>query len=150
MPQSLSHILLHVVFSTKDRFPHLTPAIRPTLHAYLAATARSINCECYRVGGVADHIHLAIKLPRTLTTSKLVETLKSSSSRWLKDQSPDLSTFAWQSGYGAFSISDSHLSALTQYIENQEAHHRTTSFQEEYLALLTKLKIPHDERYLWD
>jgi len=150
MPQSLSHILLHIVFSTKDRVPHLNTELRPNLHAYLATTARGLDCECYRVGGVADHVHLAIQLPRTLTTAKLVETLKSASSKWLKTQSPNLGKFSWQRGYGAFSISPSHLSALTQYIDQQEEHHRTHTFQDEYLALLKKLKLPYDERYLWE
>jgi len=96
MPQSLSFLLVHIVFSTKDRAPLLDATVRPALHAYLATVARGAECECYRVGGVADHVHLAIRLSRTLTTAKLVEELKTSSSKWLKTQSPALSGFSWQ------------------------------------------------------
>ena len=150
MPQSHANILLHVIFSTKERLPFLTPDVAPQLHAYLATATRNLDCECYRVGGIVDHVHLAVRLSRTLTTAKLVETIKSSSSKWMKDQPPELSKFAWQKGYGAFSISQSHLTKLTHYIDNQEEHHRTQTFQDEYRDLLDKLNIPYDERYLWD
>jgi len=113
MPQSLSFLLIHVIFSTKDRAPLLDDTVRPALHAYLATVARNTNCECYRVGGVADHVHLAIRLTRTITTAKLIEELKISSSKWLKSQSPSLAQFAWQRGYGAFSVGPSDLDALT-------------------------------------
>src|SRR3990172_2293842 len=103
MPQSLSFLLIHVVFSTKDRAPMLGVTIRPALHAYLATVARNVDCECYRVGGVADHVHLAVRFSRTITVANLVEELKTSSSKWLKTQSPDLAGFSWQRGYGAFS-----------------------------------------------
>lgn len=113
MPQSLSYLLIHVVFSTKNRVPVLADAsVRLALHAYLATVARNADCECYRVGGIADHVHLAIRLSRTITTAKLVEELKTSSSKWLKTQSPDLAAFAWQRGYGAFSVGPADLDAL--------------------------------------
>ena len=150
MPQSLSFLLIHVVFSTKDRAPNLDSSIRPALYAYLATVARNTDCECYRVGGVADHVHLAIRLSRTITTAKLVEELKTSSSKWLKTQSPTLEAFAWQRGYGAFSVGASDLDALRQYIDNQEEHHRKRTFQDEYRAILTKYGIEYDERYVWD
>ena len=98
MPQSLSFLLIHIVFSTKDRSPLLNPEIRPDLHAYLATVTRNAGCECYRVGGVADHVHLAIRLSRTTTVAHLVENLKTSSSKWLKTQSPALAHFSWQNG----------------------------------------------------
>jgi putative transposase len=150
MPQSLSLVLTHVIFSTKDRTPFLKPAIRPTLHAYLATVARNLDCECFLVGGVEDHVHLAIGLSRTLTVAKLVEHLKTSSSLWLKTQSPDLAHFAWQRGYGVFSVGPSDLPALKQYIASQEQHHQKYTFQDELRALLTKYEIAFDERYLWD
>src|SRR3990172_3953306 len=102
MPQSLDSVLLHAVFSTKDREPFLAPSVRDALHAYLATVARNAGCECYRAGGTADHVHLALRLTRTITIASLVEGLKTSSSKWLKSQSPDLSGFAWQRGYGVF------------------------------------------------
>ena len=132
MPQSLSFLLVHIVFSTKDRAPVLAAPVRPALHAYLATVARNAECECYRVGGIADHVHLAIRFARTITTAKLVEELKTSSSKWLKTQSPALTTFAWQRGYGAFSVGPSNLEALRHYIDSQEEHHRTRTFQEEF------------------
>jgi REP element-mobilizing transposase RayT len=150
MPQSLALVIVHIIFSTRDRKPVLQHPIRHDLHAYLAARARIAGCECYSVGGVADHVHLAVRLSRTVTVAKLVEDLKTASSKWLKTQSPKLKKFSWQSGYGAFSVGPSDLPALRRYIEAQEAHHAKHSFQEEFLALLKKYGIEYDERYLWD
>jgi len=150
MPQSLSYLLTHLVFSTKDRAPVLDAAVRPALHAYLATVARNADCECYRAGGVADHVHLAVRIARTVTVANLVEELKTSSSKWLKTQAPALSAFAWQRGYGAFSVGPADRVALVKYIEHQEEHHRTRTFQEEYRAFLKKYGIEHDERYVWD
>ena len=150
MPQSLSLLIVHIIFSTKDRFPSLGPAMRPRLHAYLATVSRDARCEAYRVGGTADHVHLAVRLCRTIAVATLVEKLKTSSSKWLKKQQPELNRFAWQGGYGAFSVSPGELQALVAYIENQEEHHRVRTFQEEYLALLKQSGVQFDERYLWD
>jgi REP element-mobilizing transposase RayT len=150
MPQSLALVIVHLGFSTKDRQPLLGASVRPSLHAYLATVARNIGCECYRVGGVADHVHLAVQLPRTLTIAGVVEELKTSSSKWLKTQATGLAAFAWQRGYGAFSVSPSDLDALRSYIDSQEEHHRVKTFQEEYRALLVKSAVEFDERYVWD
>jgi putative transposase len=150
MPQSLSLVLIHVIFSTKDRAPFLQPIVRPQLHAYLATIARNLDCDCFLVGGVADHVHLAIGLSRTITVAKLVEQLKTSSSMWLKTQSPELAHFAWQHGYGVFSVGPSSLPNLKQYISSQEQHHQKHTFEDELRALLLKYEIPFDERYLWD
>lgn len=126
----------------------LDAAIRPALFSYLATVARNADCECYRVGGVEDHVHLAIRLSRTTNIAKLVEELKSSSSRWLKTEG--LAKFAWQRGYGVFSVGPSDLEALVGYIDRQEMHHRKQTFQEEFLAFLRKYGMDVDERYLWD
>ncbi len=150
MPQSLSDVLIHVIFSTKDRFPCLGASVRPHLHAYLATVSRNVKCECFRVGGVADHVHLAISLARTITIAALVEELKTTSSKWLKQQQPELGGFAWQRGYAAFSVSPADRELLLAYIDNQEKHHQTQSFQDEYRALLRKYNIDFDERYAWD
>jgi putative transposase len=150
MPQSLALLLVHVVFSTKDRKPILDASLRPSLYAYLATVARNAKCECYRVGGVEDHVHLAVRLSRTTSVAELVEQLKSSSSKWTKAQSPDLSKFAWQRGYGAFSVGPADLDKLIRYIDNQETHHRKQTFQEEFRVFLNKYGIECDERYLWD
>ncbi len=150
MPQSLSLVMVHLVFSTKDREPWLTREIRPRLHAYLAEVARSKGCLAYRVGGVADHVHLALTLPRTLTQSDLVKELKTSSNHWLEKQDGSFTTFAWQRGYGIFSIGKSQLQALVDYIASQEEHHRARTFQEEFRAMLDKYGVEYDEAYVWD
>ena len=150
MPQSLSLVIVHLVFSTKDRAPCLGPAIRSELYAYLAEVSRNSGCDCYRIGGVSDHVHLAVRLSRTLTIAALVQELKTSSSSWLKTKAPALTSFAWQRGYGSFSVAPRDLDSMVAYIDNQEEHHRTRTFQEEYRMFLTKYGIDFDERYVWD
>ena len=150
MPQSLSFVLIHVIFSTKDRLPLLQPGVRPHLHAYLATVARNAGCEAHRVGGVADHVHLGIRLSRTVTIAHLVEELKTSSSKWLKTQSPDLGGFAWQRGYGCFSVGPAELDSLCAYIDGQEEHHRQRTFQDEFRMFLAKYKVEYNEAYVWD
>ncbi len=150
MPQSLSLVIIHVIFSAKERRPFLDPGTRPKLHAYLATVARNIGCEAYRVGGVADHVHLAIRLSRTVTIADLVEALKTSSSKWVKTQSPDLAAFSWQRGYGCFSVGPSDLEPLRAYIDDQENHHRTRTFQDEFRMFLKKYGVEYDEAYVWD
>ncbi len=150
MPQSLSFILIHVIFSTQDRAPVLDPSIRPALYDHLSTVSRNAGCECYRVGGIADHVHLAIRLSCSITMEKLIEELKSSSSKWLQNQSPSLATFAWQAGYGAFSVGPPDLEVLRHYIDNQKEHHKVRIFQEEYRAFLTKYQIQFDEPEVWD
>lgn len=150
MPQSLSFVLVHLVFSTCERIPLIDTETGPQLHAYLATVAREAGCECYRVGGMADHVHLAVRLSRTVTVAALVEELKTSSSKWLKTQSPRLAKFAWQRGYGTFSVGPADLGELIRYIDQQEAHHAKRSFQDEFRAFLQKYGVEFDERYVWD
>jgi len=150
MPQSLARIIVHVVFSTKDRRPMLIPAARPKLFAYLAVVGRDLGCEVYRAGGVEDHVHLGIDLGRTITVADFVKKVKQTSSLWLKEQDGVSSKFEWQAGYGAFSIGQSQLQGLVEYIDGQEAHHRKRSFQEEYRELLAKYGVEGDEKCLWD
>jgi len=150
MPQSLANVIIHLVFSTKDRVPLIGAPVRPNLHAYLATVVRNAGCECLRVGGTADHVHLAVRLSRTLALADLVEEVKTSSSKWLKPQTVELGVFAWQRGYGVFSTGPTDLDALLAYIDGQADHHRTRTFQDEYRAFLTKYGIAYDERYVWD
>ncbi len=150
MAQSLSKILLHLVFTTKYRHPWITDDVSEGLHALIATTCRSLGSEAYRVGGTEDHVHVACTLPRTLTVSKLLEELKSHSSGWIKQQSPACEDFAWQAGYGAFSLGQSKLSALIRYIDNQREHHAFLSCQEEVVALLDHYGVEYDIRFLWD
>ena len=150
MPQALSLIIIHVVFSTKERRPVLNADIRASMHSYLATVARNIGCECYRVGGVEDHVHLAIRLSRTITIADLVEKLKTASSKWVKTQSADLEDFSWQRGYGCFSVGPTDLDSLVDYIDRQQEHHEKRTFQEEFRILLNKYGVEYDEVYAWD
>jgi putative transposase len=150
MPQSLSNILIHLIWSTKDRHPWLEHGTREKTHAFLAGTVRQCDCEAYRVGGVADHVHLAVRLSRTLSVADLVKEVKTASSKWLKEQDPAFTGFYWQLGYGAFSVGMSQKETLLSYIDTQEEHHRTRAFQDEYRDFLTKYGIEYDERYVWD
>ncbi len=150
MPQSISQTILHLIFSTKDRAPYLDDQIKEPMHAYLATCARNRNWECYRVGGVADHVHLAVRQPRADNQSDFLGHLKRNSTKWLHRQGEQYKSFAWQRGYGAFSMGYSQLPNLIEYINNQEEHHRVRTFQEEYLDLLKKIGVSFDEKYLWD
>src|SRR5437667_8933560 len=150
MPQSLSKVILQIVFSTKNREPWLEPDVRPRMHAYVATICRDLGAELVRVGGVADHVHIVTTLPRTVTQAQLIEQIKKTSSRWIKALDARYRGFFWQRGYGAFSVSPSQLDAVLQYVETQEEHHRTRTFQEEYRELLHRHGVEFDERYVWD
>jgi putative transposase len=129
MAQSLAQIYLHVVFSTKHRAPFLRDrTLRERIHAYLAGTCRNLHSPSLIAGGVEDHVHLLIRLAKDVTVSTLVRELKRESSKWIKSLAPGLSTFYWQQGYGAFSISPSHVELLKNYIARQEDHHRDETF----------------------
>ena len=161
MSQSLSNVILHIVFGTKYRVPCLIKPVRIALFPYLATIVRDLGSECYRAGGVEDHVHLAVRLHRTRTIADLVRGTKAGSSQWLKTQSPHLRDFAWQGGYAAFSVTYKGLDQLVSYIDGQEAHHAesrsgarpaswTRTFEEEYRALMDEHGVAYDERYLWD
>lgn len=148
MPQSLSRILVHLIFSSKHREPFIIDPIRPKLHAYLAGILDNLECPSIQTGGVSDHVHLLYLQSRTIKLSEVVEEVKTSSSRWMKTQG--VPKFSWQSGYGAFSIGESQVDTVVSYIKKQDAHHQKISFQDEFRRFLKKYKIPYDERYVWD
>ncbi|MBN1515275.1 IS200/IS605 family transposase [Candidatus Sumerlaeota bacterium] len=151
MSQSLSKILLHVVFSAKQRRDLIPPELREGLHAYLAGACREQGSHAYRVGGTENHVHLACTLPRTLAVADLLEGTKRSSSKWMKKEAPKrCGDFVWQNGYGAFSLGQSQLQRLIRYIDNQMEHHRKEDFKAELLALLDKYEVDYDEQYLWE
>jgi putative transposase len=150
MPQSLSNILIHMVFSAKNRQKILYEKIRLELYAYIVGIFKSKNCPCYQVGGVDDHIHIACSLPKTISVSDLIKEIKTSTSLWLKTKDNNLINFHWQNGYGIFSLSPVHLSGLCEYIANQENHHKNKDFKNEFLGFLKKYNIIYDIRYLWD
>ncbi|MBP7140424.1 MAG: IS200/IS605 family transposase [Opitutaceae bacterium] len=150
MPQSLAQILVHLVFSTKNREAVLGDDARDELHAYIGGIVENQKGALLKAGSVADHIHLLVAHPRTCAPSELVQEIKTGSSKWLKTKSARYADFHWQGGYGIFSISPTHRPALEQYIGNQDEHHRVVTFQEEYRRLLAKYGIQFDERYVWD
>jgi len=150
MPQSLAKNLLHITFSTKGRRALIGSEVREPLKAYLTGTLGNLNSPSIETNCVADHVHILCVLPRTPALSALLEEIKKSSSKWLKTQGALLRDFYWQGGYGTFSVSESNVAALRAYIRNQEGHHQTMTFQEEFRALLRKHGIEFDERYVWD
>ena len=150
MPQSLSKVILHIIFSSKNREPWLDSHVRPRMHAYLATVCRDLGAELVRVGGVADHVHIVTTLPRTVSQAQFIEQIEKASSKWIKELDARYRGFFWQRGYGAFSVSPSQLDAVLQYVDAQQEHHRTRTFQEEYRELLRRHGIGFDERYVWD
>jgi REP element-mobilizing transposase RayT len=151
MPQSLVQIYVHLVFSTKQRQPFLRDSnLRKRLHAYLAGICKNHDSTAVQLGGVEDHVHVLCRLGKTLDVATLVRELKRDSSKWIKDADHRLADFAWQAGYGAFSVSPSHVDALIAYIANQEQHHRKESFQDEFRRICAKYDVPIDEQYVWD
>jgi putative transposase len=150
MPQSLSRVLVHLVFSTKDRLPLLTDEVQRELHPYLVGVLSAIECPSIQVGGVADHVHVLCGLSRTRSIAELVEEVKTESSKWIKKFGRSRAKFHWQAGYGAFSVSQSEADRVVRYIQNQAKHHRQRSFQDEFRTLLDRHRIPFDERYVWD
>jgi putative transposase len=151
MPQSLAKILVHPVFSTKERRPFLRDkSLREELHRYLGGILANQGCQPLLVGGAEDHVHILSTLGRTCQAAELVKEAKRGSSLWLKTRRPELAQFAWQNGYGMFSVGFSQLQRVREYIADQEAHHRKRTFQEELRELLRRYEIEYDERYVWD
>ena len=140
----------HCVFSTKDRRPLITTQLRERLWPFLGGIARENKMKALSIGGVAAHAHLLLSLPATMPIAKAMQLIKGGSSKWVHETFPDQRLFAWQTKYGAFSVSVSQLDRIIKYIETQEEHHRKMSFQEEFIALLKKHNIEYDERYLWE
>ncbi|MCB9851289.1 MAG: IS200/IS605 family transposase [Phycisphaerales bacterium] len=151
MPQSLSAVHVHVVFSTKERKAMLRDEqLRAALHAYLGGICNRLDCPPVRVGGADDHVHVLARLGRQITQAEFIKELKRASNVWLKDQSDRFATFQWQAGYAIFSVSQSNLSQVDEYIANQETHHQRVSFVDELLALLQRHSLDYDEQYIWD
>jgi len=150
MPQSLSSILIHLVFSTKNREPFITPAIETELHPYLATIFRALKSPSLCINGTADHVHVLFSLARVITIADLLEEAKTESSKWIKTKGREFRNFHWQKGYGAFSIGQSNVASLKRYIHGQKQHHQRVSFQDEYRKFLKAYAIDYDERYVWD
>ena len=149
MAQTLTRILVHVVFSTKERVPWITPEIEPELWPYMATIGRSNESPVLAIGGVADHVHFILSLSKNLALKDLLMVIKKDSSKWLKTKGPQFGDFHWQDGYGGFSIGESQREQVAAYIGRQKIKHQRMTFQEEFLGLLQRYQVPYDERYIW-
>ena len=149
MPQSLAKVLVHLIFSTKHRQALIDQAVRPRLHAYIVGILDNLKSPSLQTGGVADHLHSLFILSRTISQAEVVEEVKKSSSKWMKAEG-NVPEFAWQAGYGTFSIGESQVDTVIHYIQNQEQHHQKISFQDEFRRFLERYRIAYDERYVWD
>jgi REP element-mobilizing transposase RayT len=149
MAQTLVCLRVHVVFSTKNRRPMITPEVEPELHAYLGGTIKNLDSRCLAAGGTNNHVHLLISQSKNIALSHLMEEIKKSSSKWIKTKGTALRGFGWQDGYGAFTIGQSQVEALQRYIAGQKERHKRQTFEEELLTLLKKYRVEYDERYIW-
>ncbi len=150
MPQSLAKILIHVVFSTKNRQPLIVPPVRDEMQAYLIGALGELQSPSLRLNAQPDHVHILCNLSRRLCSADLVERVKTSTSRWVKTKGDAFREFHWQRGYGVWSVSESMADAVMKYIAEQEQHHRRYTFEHEYRRLLELHKMAFDEKYAWD
>lgn len=150
MPQSLVKNYLHIVFSTKHRQPLIDEAIEVQLHTYLGGICNRLESQAIKVGGYTDHVHILCMLSKKITLIKLMQELKSNSSKWIKTKGNKYKNFYWQDGYGAFSVNPSQVVFVKNYIANQKEHHSSKTFKQEFRAYLKKYEVNYDERYLWD
>lgn len=148
MAHTAGNLVVHLIFSTKGRQPLITREFRTDLFAYLGGIIREMQGTALIINGTADHVHMLIRIRPVHATAEIARVVKTNSSRWVREKWNV--RFAWQTGYGAFSVSESNVAAVSRYIATQEEHHRKRTFQEEYLAFLKKNNVPYDERYVWD
>ena len=149
MSRTYTHLLTHLVFSTKNRENLITDDLKPELCAYLGGLTRELKGKAYAINGMADHIHMLVSLPPMVAVAEALRFIKANSSGWVHEKWPD-SSFAWQLGYGAFSVSKSNAFSVIKYIRNQEKHHRKLTFKQEFVGFLRKHDIEYDERYIWE
>ena len=150
MAQTLVSLMVHIIFSTKNREPFVTPSIEPELFAYMGGILKNQNSRLLDAGGTADHVHLLISQSKNVSLSSLMKDLKKDSSLWIKRKGREFHNFHWQDGYGAFSIGHSQIPELKKYIRQQKEHHRKRTFQEELMAFLDEYEMEYDLRYLWN
>ena len=148
MPQSLSKVYLHCIFSTKNGVPLITNAIRNDLHSYIIGTLSDIGSYVNEIYANSDHIHILCILPRTITIAELISKIKTPSSKWIKKQG--INNFSWQGGYGAFSVSSSKVMVVEKYINHQPQHHKKISYKDELREFFKEYNIDFDEHYVWD
>jgi REP element-mobilizing transposase RayT len=148
LAHTAGNLVVHLIFSTKGRRPLISPEIRDDLFAYLGGIIREMRGTALIINGAADHVHMLIRIRPAQAAAEIARVAKSNSSRWVREKWN--MQFAWQTGYGAFSVSESNVPAVSRYIAVQEEHHKKRTFQEEYVAFLKKNNIQYDERYVWD
>lgn len=150
MAHTYTSLHYHCIFSTRNREPHIDVDLRPKLFPYMGGIVRSIGGSALLINGVADHVHMLMSLPARLTMADAMRLIKTNSSKWIHEQSPARSSFSWQTGYGAFSVSKSTVNDVSAYIANQEQHHQKMTFKEEFIAFLKRHELEYDERYIWE
>ena len=150
MGQSLVKNYVHIVFSTKHRQPFIQQRFESQLYSYMAGICNRLECTPLQVGGHLDHVHIACRLSQKLALMKLLEEIKSHSSKWFKTVDRSLENFFWQDGYGAFSVNPHEIEIVRRYIRNQHAHHNKMGFKTEFRGYLKKYNIEYDEKYVWD
>ncbi|MCX6266764.1 MAG: IS200/IS605 family transposase [Bacteroidetes bacterium] len=150
MGQSLVKNYIHIIFSTKLRAQFIYSPYDQELYRYLGSICNNLESQVLKIGGYSDHVHILCLLSKKTALVKLVEELKSHSSKWMKTKDESLKNFYWQDGYGAFSVNPSEVDTVKTYIDNQQRHHCKKTFQQEYRAFLEKYKVEYDERYVWD
>jgi REP element-mobilizing transposase RayT len=149
MANTYTSIHYHIIFSTKNREKYISQEIEERVWAYIGGVARAHKMTALEIGGFEDHIHALVTAPATLSLSQVAQFLKGDSSKWIHAEFPALRNFAWQDGYGGFTVSRSNLPEVVRYIKRQREHHRKRTFQEEYVEFLVKHGIEYDERFVW-
>ena len=149
MGSTLSNLVYHVIFSTKGREQFIIPEIRNELHHYMGGIIKGEGGVLLQAGGTADHIHIVIRLKPVHSLSEMMQKIKGSSSKWLNEQQRLKHKFAWQEGYGAFTVNESRIPAVIRYVSGQETHHRKQTFKDEFVQILKRHRVAYDERYVW-
>ena len=149
MASTLTNLLYHIVFSTKSRKPMIIPELHDDLHRYMGGIIKGEGGVLFEIGGMSDHIHMAIKLKPVHSLSDIMQKVKGNSSKWMNEQNRLTGRFSWQDGYGAFSVSESQISTVMRYVREQAKHHRRQSFKDEFIQLLKRHGVEYGERYLW-
>ncbi|MBI3474529.1 MAG: IS200/IS605 family transposase [Acidobacteria bacterium] len=148
MAQTCGNVVVHLIFSTKQRKPLITSELQPDLFAYLGGIVRELRSTALIINGTCDHVHLLVRIRPAQAVADLARVIKANSSKWVRQKGHG--EFAWQAGYGVFSVSESNIPAVTRYIATQEEHHTKRTFQTEFVAFLKKNNVAYDERYIWD
>ncbi len=149
MANTYTNLLYHIIFSTKNRLPLICESFQPDLYQYIGGTIRGERGILIEIGGMPDHIHLLAKFKTNIAISDMLRIIKANSSKWINEHWDNEQRFAWQDGYGAFTVSESQLPHVVQYIRSQKSHHQKKTFQHEYLEFLKQHNVDYDERYLW-